>query len=162
LIEAFALVTQAQPQARLLLGGEGDRARYARQATELRVFDKVTFLGWVAGEAKQRLLQSAAVFVLPSRFEGLPVSMLEAMSLAVPCVATPVGGVPDIVTDGVNGCLVPVDQPAPLAAALVRLLADPDYRAGLGRAARETVVTRFSASAVEAQLAQLYAKARRA
>jgi glycosyltransferase involved in cell wall biosynthesis len=83
------------------------------------------------------ILPALDVFVLSSRYEGLPVSLLEAMASGVPPVATAVGGVPEVVTDGRDGLLVPAGQPAALATAIGRLLDDVDLRSRLGAAARE-------------------------
>lgn len=156
LLQAFASVRENYPRARLLLGGEGDQARYEAQVRSLGCADAVQFLGWVDGEAKQRLLARAGVFVLPSRYEGLPMGILEAMSHATPCVATSVGGVPDMIEDGVNGRLTPVGDVTGLAAALADLLGSEPHRQALGLAARRTVEGRYSPAAVEAKLASIY------
>lgn len=159
LILAFALLHRKRPQARLLLGGEGDAARYAAQAAALGLPEgAVRFLGWVDAKAKPALWRQAALFVLPSRFEGQPMGLLEAMGQGLASVATAVGGVPDVMQDGVQGRLVPVDDVAALAAALEALLADPAARQRMGAAARQTVQQRFSAEAVERQLHALYAR----
>jgi glycosyltransferase involved in cell wall biosynthesis len=79
-----------------------------------------------------RLIAAADVFVLASRQEGLPVALMEAMSVGAPIVATAVGGVPEVITDGVNGLVVPPNDPAALADALERLSSDPDLRSRLG------------------------------
>jgi glycosyltransferase involved in cell wall biosynthesis len=76
------------------------------------------------------------VFVLSSAFEGLSMAMLEAMTLGLPVVATDVGGIPECVTDGVEGLLVPPDRPDLLAGALGALIGDPERRATMGRSAR--------------------------
>jgi glycosyltransferase involved in cell wall biosynthesis len=77
------------------------------------------------------------VFVLASAFEGLSLALLEAMVLGLPVVATAVGGIPECVTHGVEGLLVPPDRPALLAEALGTLINDPERRAAMGRAARK-------------------------
>jgi glycosyltransferase involved in cell wall biosynthesis len=79
--------------------------------------DLVEFKGWVTGAQKKALLQQADVFVLPSYYEGVPVAILEAMSYGKPIIATPVGGIPEIVQSGMNGWLhQPGDQAALLNA----------------------------------------------
>ncbi len=83
-----------------------------------------------------RLLTAADLFVLASRQEGLPVSLMEATSVGAAIVATSVGGVPQVITDGVDGLVVPPGDPPALVDALVRLVGDPDLRAELGRAAK--------------------------
>lgn len=156
LLNAFALVYAHNPAVRLLLGGEGDQSRYGAHARQLGIADAVQFLGWVDAPMKRGLMEQSAAFVLPSLYEGLPMGLLEAMSYGVPCVATPVGGVPDIIKDGVNGLLVPLGDSVALADALLRLLESPALRAQLSEAGRATVSRAYCLSAVEAQLRQVY------
>jgi glycosyltransferase involved in cell wall biosynthesis len=84
-----------------------------------------------------RILAGADVFVLASRQEGLPVVLMEATSVGLPIVATAVGGVPEVLTDGVDGLVVPPGDPLALADALSRVVTDPDLRARLGTGAKE-------------------------
>ena len=84
------------------------------------------------------------VFCLPSLYEGLPVALLEAMALGVPTVATGVGGVPELIKDGDTGLLVPVADPAKLAAALIRLLTDESFRKTIALAGYRCVQHGFS------------------
>lgn len=156
LLDAFALVHAQDPAVKLLLGGEGDRSRYVAQARQLGVEHAVQFLGWVDASKKRKLMEDSAAFVLPSLYEGLPMGLLEAMSYGIPCVATPVGGVPDIIQDGVNGLLVPVEDPDALAEALLRLLGSSMLRAQLADAGRSTVSRSYCLDAVENQLRMVY------
>jgi glycosyltransferase involved in cell wall biosynthesis len=96
-------------------------------------------LGFVPHEEVERLLARAAVVVLPSHREGLPMALLEAMAHGRAVVATPVGGIPGLVEDGRTGLLVPPGDAGALRAAIDRLLADPELRRRLGEAARERV-----------------------
>jgi len=95
------------------------------------------------------LLPAFDVFCLSSRYEGLPIAMLEAMASGVPVVATAVGGVPEVVTDGVDGLLVPAGDAAALAVALEKVLTDPELARDLGVAARATASTYGIARAVD-------------
>ena len=90
------------------------------------------------------LLPGLDVFVLSSRYEGLPISMLEAMAAEVACVLTRVGGIAEAVADGREGLLVPAAAPEALAWAIGQVLEDPDLRRRLGTAARERVQRDFS------------------
>jgi glycosyltransferase involved in cell wall biosynthesis len=100
------------------------------------------FLGFRTDVAD--LLAAADFFVLPSRAEGLPISLLEAMSHHLPVVCTRVGGNPELVTDGVHGALVPAGDPEALAAAMERLALDPDLRRRQGEAGAARVHDEFS------------------
>jgi glycosyltransferase involved in cell wall biosynthesis len=90
------------------------------------------------------LLAAADFFVLPSLTEGLPLSVLEAMAQGLPVIATPVGGIPEVVLEGEHGYLVPVQEDAALAEAMTRLARDPELARRLGEAGRRRVEERFS------------------
>ncbi len=131
LIQAMAGLRRRFPEAHLTIVGEGQQ-RPALEALveELRLSDSVTLAGRVSDEELARLYRSAGVFVLPAVVdrsgdtEGLGVVLLEAMSYGVPVIASAVGGITDIVEDGVTGLLVPPGRPELLADAIARLLAD--------------------------------------
>ncbi len=156
LLEAAARIIARRPDMHLLLGGDGELAQVRARATELGLADHVELLGWVRGEDKARLLAAATVYLLPSYNEGLPVSVLEAMAAALPIVTTPVGGIPEAVTDGVEGFLVAPGDIGALADRLDQLLGDVQLRRRMGEAARHKVEVAFSASAVLPQLEAMY------
>ncbi len=106
-----------------------------RQQVALGLADRLQFLG--QRDDVLRLLAGSDVFVLASRQEGLPVSLMEATSMGMPIVATAVGGVPQVIADEVDGLIVPPGAPVLLADALERLVTDPDLRRRLGQAAKE-------------------------
>jgi glycosyltransferase involved in cell wall biosynthesis len=157
LLDAMAALLPEHPALRLVCAGEGDAAGVARYANERGVAHAVELAGWVGPEKKRALLARAAVFALPSHAEGMPVSLLEAMAAGLPTIASSVGGIPDVIADGVNGMLVPPRDSATLARVLRRLLADPASRRRMGAAARETIGLRFDADRVIARLEDVYA-----
>ena len=106
--------------------------RLAQERDALGLADTVTFLGRRPDVLE--LMVGADLFVLPSHQEGLPVALMEAMSVGLPVVASQIGGVPDVVTDGIEGILVPPGRPDALAEAVTSLAADEDRRQGMGRA----------------------------
>jgi glycosyltransferase involved in cell wall biosynthesis len=104
------------------------------------------------------LLATSDVFVLSSRSEGGPISVLEAMAAGLPVVASDVGGVREQVDEGVSGLLVPAGDPAALAAALERVLGDPQLRRDLGAAGRGLVRERFDLARQQRLHLELYAR----
>jgi glycosyltransferase involved in cell wall biosynthesis len=158
LLQAFADASAGHPDAHLMLGGEGDRQAVIDCAQRLGIRQRVQLLGWVEGEAKERLLASSSIFALPSFVEGVPVCVLEAMSYGVPVVVSRVGGVPDIVGHEVEGLLVAPGDGAGLAEALRRLLDAPALAQAMGERGRARVHHEFEAPVVCAQLDQLYAQ----
>lgn len=157
LLKAFALVAARRPAAELWLGGEGDRAHYQTMVGQLGIEPgKVKFLGWVDNAQKSRLWAEVQVFVLPSRFEGQPMGLLEAMGQGLPGIATAVGGIPDVVESGRTGLVVPVDEVNGLAEAIEALLGDPAMRTAMGIAAHQHVQSVHAVSAIGDWLAALY------
>jgi glycosyltransferase involved in cell wall biosynthesis len=157
LLEALAIVRRHFPAVQLRLGGHGDAASIEARALDLGVFDCVELLGWVGGERKDRELTEAAVYVLPSYAEGLPMGVLEAMAVGTPVVATAVGGVPDAIEHGVEGRLVPPGDARALADSIMRLLGSAELRASIAAAAQKKVREQFSADVVLSQVEALYA-----
>ena len=139
----------------LLVVGDGDlRDALQRDVARRGLASRVHFLG--ARRDLGNLLAAMDVFVLPSLWEGLPLSLVLAMGAALPVVSTAVAGIPEVVRDGQTGLLVPpADAPA-LGAALERLLDDPGLRARLGEAARTAVLPRFGVDGYVAAVTALY------
>jgi glycosyltransferase involved in cell wall biosynthesis len=157
LLDAIAGVRAALPDVRLVCAGDGDRIGVARYAERLGIADAVKFTGWVGPSGKRALLESAAVYALPSYSEGIPMSLLEAMAAGVPAVASPVGGIPEVLTDGVSGLLAAPGDVATLTRLLRKLLIDRKLGTRIGAAGRETVRLRFSPERALPCLEQIYA-----
>ena len=154
------LVTRFPELAVVLLGDGPLAATLVERAAALGVADVVRFPGH---RREGRLLLAAAdVFVLPSRYEGLPLVALEAMEAGLPVVATRVVGNAEVVVDGVTGALVPFGRPAMLGAALGTLLADPGLRRRQGAAGRRRYLARFTRDRMAADTAAVYEELLRA
>ena len=142
LLEAFALYAKQYPEAELLLLGDGELQEQIRHyAQELGLSSQVRFLG--SQSNVYPYLQEADIFLLPSDYEGMPMTIIEAMGTGLPIVATRVGGVPDMIREGQSGILTEL-TPQSVCDACVRLTEDSVLRERFGRQAREDS-RRFSA-----------------
>jgi glycosyltransferase involved in cell wall biosynthesis len=142
LIESLAIVRDSIPGARLLLLGEGGQRRALEGEARARgLADAVVFAGH--RRDVRAILSAVDVYALSSRNEGMANTLLEAMSVGAPIVATDVSGTAEAVSDGVAALIVPPEDPRALADALVRVLGDVTLAAGLGRAARERAAIQF-------------------
>lgn len=146
LIEAFALVCGKMPgkNIRLLIAGGGEIAPHEARCNELGIADKVTFLGKVPNDTIPELLANVDVFAALSRKESFGVAALEAMSCGKPVVVSDADGFKEIIEDGKDGFIVPKENPEAAADKILSLLNDSELMANVGRAARESVVAKYS------------------
>jgi glycosyltransferase involved in cell wall biosynthesis len=153
LLEAAVRVVRERPRARFVWLGEGGcRGELERRRAALGLEDRVFLAGFHA--QPRALMRQFDLFVLPSRLEGLCTVLLDAQALGVPIVATAVGGVPEVVQDGVTGRLVQALEPDPLAAAIVETLANPGRRASWVAAALGAVTAFASSETARRSLAE--------
>ncbi len=153
LIDAMPLI----PDVRLVLIGSGPETQSLRDRCDrLGVADRVEFRDVPWNESAADHLASFDLFVLPSRDEGFPVTIMEAMLAGIPVVATDVGSVRESVDDGTTGLVVPPEDPAALAEAIRRLIDDPAMRTSLGAEARRRGVERFTVEATVGAYLDLY------
>jgi len=155
LLEALVLLRQRTVAWSCVVAGNGDVAHFRSMAGALGLGDQVRFTGWVDAETVHRLARDCDVVVLPSRSDALPLTLLEGACAGAALVATPVGEIPDIVQDGVNGLIIEA-APAALAAALQRLIERPDELGRMQAASRRVYVERFRMAAFAAALRALY------
>jgi glycosyltransferase involved in cell wall biosynthesis len=157
LVDAAATVVRQFPQVRFVIVGDG--------ALRKSISERIAAAGiegqvWLAGsrplDEVAAWLGASDLFVLSSRYEGLPLALMEAMAAGCPGVATDVGGVAEVVTDKSVGLLVPAAQPALLAEAIGRLAGSPAMRASMSEAARQRVVTAFSVEVCYEKTTALY------
>lgn len=154
LVNAFAALPRSlRARSRLVLAGDGDVEGVRRLAAPLG--DSVRVLSWVDAAERNRLLESSDVFVLPSRAEGLPMALLEAMASGLAVIVTPVGGIPDAVTAGVEGVFVEPGRVEQLTAAMARMLTDESERLAHGRRAHARA-RQFDVQTYARRLGDLY------
>jgi glycosyltransferase involved in cell wall biosynthesis len=155
LIDAWPIVLRDVPDAYLLVVGEGSRRDFLEaQAAANRVAHRVVFTG--RRDDVPAVTAALDVAVLPSHREAQGLSILEAMALSRPVVASDVGGIPEMIEDGVTGLLVPHDQPDKLAAAIVRLLTDHALADTIARAGHDLVHDRFCIELMVKEIEGIY------
>jgi glycosyltransferase involved in cell wall biosynthesis len=160
LLEAMRQLKSRGSQLHLSVAGDEERPGDLRRAravlAESGLDETCEFVGPVRGEAKTRLLEDSDLFVLPSYNEGLPVALLEALAAGLAVVATPVGGIPEVVLDGHNGFLVPCGDAGALADRLALLADDRDLRDLFGQRSHEIAGQLVDVRPYVRQLADLY------
>jgi glycosyltransferase involved in cell wall biosynthesis len=145
LIESIPTILPIHPDTMFVIVGEGpERARLETQTRELGIQDKVIFAGGISNDEINSYYADADLVVLPSLKEATSISALEAMSSSKPIVASNVGGLPHLVSEGVTGLLVPPADPQALATAISGLLSSPDRRRAMGSAARSRVLSELT------------------
>lgn len=156
LIEALSILAARGLSFRAVLAGNGDVEDAIAQAKALNIADHITFSGWVGEAEADAVLNGADIFVLPSRAENQPVSILEAMARALPVVATRVGAIPEQVDDGASGLLVDPGDAQQLADAIAHLIESPELRVTMGQAGQARFARDFSVSACAQRFAEVY------
>ena len=155
LVDAAARVLPEHPDARFIIAGEGElRASLEQQIRQHHLEKHVMLVGFRADILS--LHKAFDVFAMSSVTEGLGTSLLDAMACGKPVVATTVGGIPEVVVHEETGLLVPPRDPAAMAAAIVRLLADPGLRQQMGEAGLARVRTHFSAETMVQNTLRVY------
>lgn len=156
LLEAAADLRNDFPNLKVVLAGDGNTKECLAQARVLGIDDRVFVCGWVDGKAKHDLMSQAQIFCLPSNNEGLPMSILEAMSYGLPVVSSAVGGIPQLIEDGKDGFLFEPNDKDALKMILSRLLVDISLRKEIGNNARKKVVENYSIEQNLRQLIEIY------
>jgi glycosyltransferase involved in cell wall biosynthesis len=154
-IEAARCVAERQPTVHFLFVGDGElRRRIERNIVSAGLRDRFTVMG--EHEDVPSLLPAFDLVVLPSLWEGLPYALLEAMAAGKAIVASRVGGMADVIEDGVNGLLVPPGDPSALAGAMLKVLENGELRSNMGERAAETLRHRYGADGMMGRLEQVY------
>lgn len=157
LLDAVAQLRGEGIPVSLQLIGDGPSRNALRElAQKHQIESHVTFAGAVNPEAIVDLLRSSEAFVLPSFAEGIPVALMEAMAMELPCVTTFVNGIPELIEDNVDGLIVPPADVAALAQAIGKLAADPNLRLRLGKAGRTKVLRNYHLKTNASRLAEVW------
>ena len=163
LLNAYGKIAQKYPDWRLvfagnpyLLEGIDEMVDCKRIADALCIVHQVDFLGWVDGKEKERLFQESSIYCLASHSEGFPMGVLEAWAYGLPCVMTAVGGLTDVVQDGVNGLISPAGDVDILANQLKKMIDNVELRKSIVKETDKLVSSIFSIQAVSIRLDEIY------
>lgn len=156
LVPAFANAAARQKGTHLYCGGNGEVDAVREYVAEMAAEHVISVPGWVVGEDKKALLIENGIFILPSYNEGLPMAIIEAMSMGMPVVSTNVGGIPELVS-AENGILIEAGDRDALEGAILEMLGLPEARLQeMGKASRQLYLKRFSPEACLGDMRRIY------
>ena len=162
ILDAVPLITHDYPKVKILFAGieeeNGAQAQIDRICLERNLFDNVQFLGEVSGQEKISLFKSASIFLLPSHGENLPYALLEAMGAGLAVITTPVGAIPEIVKDRVNGILIRAGDIKALARSVIELLNQPQQREQMGAVNINLIRKQYMPEAAIKQFESIYTR----
>ena len=156
LLKAVPEVLRAVPDAMFYLCGDGDVEECKKIASDTGIADHVFFSGWVSDAEKEEYLKKCSTFILPSYHEGMPMSVLEAMSYGLAAISTNVGGIPQIIDNNLNGVMVEAGDVKGVSEALISVLSDEAFRKRLGEAGRARIKEKFDLAGSVGRLAEIY------
>lgn len=157
LLEAVKMIRAMGLSVEVTLAGDGpDRRRLESAASDMGISDCCRFLGAVNPDRIRELYEAADLFVLPSFAEGIPVVLMEAMAMELPCVSTTVNGIPELIESGRSGLLVPPSDAHSLCQAILTLMDDGDYRRSLASAGRGRVLEHYNLGSNIARLETIF------
>ena len=144
LLDVLKKLDQKNQNFILTIAGNGDIEKLNTIIQKYNLNQKVKYVGWITGNEKEQLFKQTDIFILPSYGEGMPMSILEAMSYGIPVIATDVGGIPEVIIHEKTGILIPPGDKKALKQALQSLIYDSELRHKLGTAAKERIKHFFS------------------
>jgi glycosyltransferase involved in cell wall biosynthesis len=156
LLQALSHPLMKELQWRAVIAGDGPVEDYRRQAAAMNLSDRVEMPGWLGADEARALCASADILVLPSHAEGLAMAVIEGLSHGLAVVTTRVGAHEEVISDGKNGVFVPVGDKDALAAALAKLVTDPEIRSQLSVKGRAHYLSHFSMQAYMRSMGKLY------
>ena len=154
---AWDQLPQSLGELHLLVVGDGElRSQYVALIAQLECKKRILLLGQITHKDVLRLMHGALAMVFPSRSEGFAYALLEAGAVGIPVLCTDIPAFTEIITDGINGLIVPADNPTALAAAVAHLACDPQLCARLGQQLQQQIHTRFTAEVMTREYEKLY------
>jgi len=157
-IAAMPLILQQEPNVKFIIASNGpEEKKLKKQVRQLGLTSKVTFTGWA--EDIFSIMESIDIFVMPSRREGCPIALFEALALSRPVVASKIEGISDIISDGEDGLLVDTANPEEFAERIVFLCRNPEKATLLGESGYQKVNTKFTIEREMVQIEALYLSA---
>lgn len=158
LLKVIPEVLEKVPNAHFYLGGDGDIEQSQKIINENKLQDHIELLGWVRNEKKEEYLKKCSTFILPSYHEGMPMSVLEAMSYGLATISTNAGGIPQIISQGIDGYRIKAGDLEELKRILIYVLSNEKEKRQLGIAARKVIEKKFNAVRNVNKLLDLYEK----
>ena len=158
LIRGFARIAQEHSDWKVIFAGNGEIANAMKIVECCGIQNQVEFLGWVTDKDKEKVFQEASVYCLASDGEGFPMGVLDAWAYGIPCVVTPVGGIPDIVVDGENGLVFSIGDVDGLANKLRMIISDRTLRKNIVLGQDKYVKGAFNINGINRNLEKIYTR----
>lgn len=158
LVEALPNVLKEVPEAQFFLGGDGEINKTQQIIEQKGLQNSIKLLGWLQDDQKVEYLKKCSVFILPSYQEGMPMSVLEAMSYGLAVLSTNAGGIPQIIDNGVDGVRIEAGEVDQIEKSLIELLRSIEWKKKLAQAGYEKVKKEFNAEVLTNELVQIYSE----
>lgn len=158
LLNAFAMINKSHPDWTIVFAGNGEIDKGKELAEKLHISHQVKFVGWVAGEDKDRWFSNASAYCLPSYSEGFPMGVLDAWGYGLPVVTTPVGGIPDVAVNGENMLLFAPGDIDGLSRQLSCIMDSPELRQALTNASKKFSEQDFNINTIANKLDLIYSE----
>lgn len=156
LLKAFSQISDKYPEWQIVFAGNGDLEMARQQASRLGVHDKVKFVGWINGSAKEELFSKSSIFCLPSYAEGFPMAVLDAWAYGLPVITTPVGGLPDVLVDKFNALVFEPGDINSLSENLDLMISDVPLREKIEKESIALSKGKFNIENLSKELANIY------
>lgn len=156
LIKGFSLIKSKYPDWTLVFAGNGEIEQAKKLAQQYEIEQQTQFLGWVTNEKKEKIFQESSIYCLTSYGEGFPMGVLDAWAYGIPCIVTPVGGIPDIIQDNQNGLIYPAGDIMALSKQLDKLISNPTLREYIVKQSDQYVSGEFNIKTICKKLELIY------